>query len=360
MQKPISIAVLPGDHIGPEITAAAVEILRAVEARFDLDIDLREHIVGHASLRSNGKTITDAVYDAASATDAILLGPCDNGGYPSPDEGGINVPGKLRHGLDLYANIRPSRAYPSLPLARAGLDVLIVRENTEGFYPDRNMFEGYAEVMAVAGVAISMRKITAHASNRIARVAFQWAGRRRKRVTIVNKKHILRMTDGLFYDECCKVAREFPDVECNSAIVDAFNADIYTSPEKYDVVVTTNMFGDIVSNLCSALAGGLGLGGGINAGDHHVMANASHGSAPDIAGKNCANPVSMAVSAAMLLGWLGLKYGRNDLAQAERAILDAIELVLADPKLRTIDVGGSATTRQCTQAIVARLGRSGG
>lgn len=352
MNNPLKIAVLPGDHIGPEITASAVSVLKAVDARFRLGLTLEMHVVGHDSLRAHGVTITDDVYQAAAQADAILLGPCDNGGYPPPDRGGVNVPGKLRHGLDLYANIRPSRAYPSLPLARPGLDVLMVRENTEGFYPDRNMFEGYAELMPVEGVAISMRKITARASNRIARIAFEWARHRRKHVTVVNKKHILRLTDGLFYDECRKVAQEFPDVECCSAIVDAFNADIYTTPEKYDVVVTTNMFGDILSNLCSALAGGLGLGGGINAGVAHAMANASHGSAPEIAGRNCANPVSMVVSAAMLLGWLGRKHDRAELLDAEKAIDSAIALVLADPKSRTIDVGGSATTSACTAALV--------
>ncbi|MEO6928269.1 MAG: isocitrate/isopropylmalate family dehydrogenase [Casimicrobiaceae bacterium] len=360
MNNLIRVAVLPGDHIGPEITAAAVAVLQAADQRFKLGLVLDQHVVGHDSLRANGVTISEDVYQAAAQADAILLGPCDNGGYPSPEHGGINVPGKLRHGLDLYANIRPSRAYPSLPLARTGLDVLMVRENTEGFYPDRNMFEGYAELMPVEGVAISMRKITAHASNRIARTAFEWARRRRKHVTVVNKKHILRLTDGLFYDECQKVAREFPDVECHSAIVDAFNADIYTTPEKYDVVVTTNMFGDILSNLCSALAGGLGLGGGINAGTAHAMANASHGSAPDIAGRNSANPVSMVVSAAMLLGWLGRKHGRAELLSAEKAIDAAIEFVLADPKRRTVDVGGSATTTACTAALVGNIGGSAG
>ena len=359
MNNPIAIAVLPGDHIGPEITAAAVDVLNAVDARFKLRLALTEHTVGHASLRASGKTITDEVYEAAARADGILLGPCDNGGYPPPSEGGLNVPGKLRHGLDLYANIRPSRAYSSLPLARPGLDVLIVRENTEGFYPDRNMFEGYAEVMPVEGVAISMRKITAYASNRIARTAFEWARHRRKQVTVVNKKHILRLTDGLFYDECQKVAKEFSDVECRSAIVDAFNADIYTAPEKYDVVVTTNMFGDILSNLCSALAGGLGLGGGINAGAEHAMANASHGSAPDIAGKDRANPVSMVVSAGMLLGWLGRKHDRPALLKAEKAIDDAIEFVLADQRLRTADVGGSASTTACAAALVDRINAAG-
>lgn len=353
MPSSLKLAVLPGDHIGPEITRAAVHVLEAANAKFDLGLVFEEHVIGHASLKADGTTITDAVVEAASAADGILLGPCDNGGYPPPAEGGLNVPGRLRHHLDLYANLRPSRSHPSVPHARAGLDVLIVRENSEGFYPDRNMFEGYGEVMPVEGVAISMRKITAHASNRIARIAFDSARRRRKQVTIVNKKHILRMTDGLFYDECRKVAGEYPDVVCNAAIVDAFNADIYMTPDRYDVVVMTNMFGDIISNLCSALAGGLGLGGALNASADHAMANASHGSAPDIAGQDKANPISLIKSGAMLLGWLGNKHGRDDLIAAEKAIDDAIDKTLENAESRTVDVGGTASCSGSAAAIAA-------
>ena len=163
------------------------------------------------------------------------------------------------------------------------------------------------------------------------------------------------MTDGLFYGECVRVAQDYRDVAWDSAIVDAFNADIYLTPERYDVVVMTNMFGDIISNLCSALAGGLGLGGGLNAGSEHAMANASHGSAPDIAGQNKANPVSMIVSVAMLLDWLGSRHGRDDLIGAAAAISRAVDDALADPAARTSDLGGLASTRACTQAIVGLL-----
>ncbi len=358
MPSPLTIAVLPGDHIGPEITGAAVLALKAANERFKLGLQFKEYQIGHLSLKAHGKTITDEAFKEASAADGILLGPCDNGGYPPPAQGGLNVPGVFRHDLDLYANIRPSRSHPSVPHARAGLDVVIVRENSEGFYPDRNMFEGYGEVTPVEGVAISMRKITAHASHRIAHEAFKLARRRRKHVTIVNKKHILRMTDGLFYNECMKVAAEYPDVKTDSAIVDAFNADIYMSPERYDVVVMTNMFGDIISNLCSALAGSLGLGGGVNASVDHVMANASHGSAPDIAGKDKANPISMIVSAAMLLGWLGVKHGRDDLLAAEDAIQKAIDESLSNPETRTVDVGGTASCSRSAAAIADLIAKS--
>lgn len=357
MARTLTIAVLPGDHIGPEITAAAVDVLVAADHTFGLGLAIEEHAIGYDSLARNGVTITDATLESAQRADGILLGPCDNGGYPPPEDGGINVPGRLRHDFDLYANLRPSRARPGIPNARPGLDVLIARENTEGFYPDRNMLEGYGEVVPVEGVAISMRKITARASSRIAHAAFEWARRRRRKVTIVTKKHIMRMTDGLFYDECVKAAQSYPDVVWDSAIVDAFNADIYLRPERYDVVVMTNMYGDIISNLCSALAGSLGLGGGLNAGDEHAMANASHGSAPDIAGQDKANPVSLIMSMAMLLEWLGARHGRDDLIQAAGAVYRAVDDALVKPSTRTEDVGGTASTKACTRAIIDLLGR---
>jgi isocitrate/isopropylmalate dehydrogenase len=351
---PLTIAVLPGDHIGPEITAAAVEVLKVVDNKHHLDLAYNECSVGQDSLKSHGTTLTDDVFETArSASGGILLGPCDNGNYPDPSEGGVNVPGRFRHDLDLFANLRPSRTMAGIPNARSGLDILVVRENTEGFYPDRNMYRGYGEIMPTPDVAISMRRITAHASERIARAAFEWASRRRKKVTVVTKKHILRMTDGLFHETCFRVAKEFPDVECNSAIVDSFAADLYLAPQKFDVAVMTNMIGDIISNLCSALAGGLGLGGGLNTSTAHAMANASHGSAPDIAGQNKANPVSMIVSAAMLLEWLGFRDGRADLILASQDIMKAADHVLADPSTRTVDIGGTAPTTACTDAVMA-------
>jgi len=358
MSNPLSIAVLPGDHIGPEIVDAALGVLKAAAQKYAFNLAFQHHGVGHKSLRENGVTITDKVVAAAAAADGIILGPCDNGGFPPVEEGGLNVPGVLRNRLDLYANLRPSKSHPSVPDARPGLDVLVVRENTEGFYPDRNMHEGYGEFCPVEGVAIAMRRITARASHRIAKIAFEWADRRRRKVSVVNKKHILRMSDGLFCDEALKVAREWPGIECNMVIVDALNADLYARPSRYDVLLMTNMFGDILSNLCAALAGGLGLGGGLNAGDAHAMANAAHGSAPDIAGQNKANPISMILSCAMLLDWLGARHGRSELNAASLDIHAAVDRVLSDVALRTADVGGSATLSDCAAAVIRAVKES--
>lgn len=356
MSNTLTIAVLPGDYIGPEIVEASVRVLAAVNDKYDLGLAFEELQVGHATLKTDGTTLTDSVLEKASqASGGIILGPCDNGGYPKPEEGGLNVPGIFRNKLELYANLRPSKSLPGIPKAIPGLDILVVRENTEGFYPDRNMAEGYGEVKPVEGVAIAMRRITTFASERIARSAFEWAMRRRKKVTVVTKKHILRMTDGLFHDACHKVAQEFPEVQVDDAIIDSFGADLYLAPEKFDVAVMTNMFGDIMSNLTCALTGGLGLGGGVNAGPVQAMANASHGCAPAIGGKNIANPASMVISGAMLLEWLGDKYGRDDLTKASRDVQAAIDHVLSNPKTRTGDIGGSATTSGCTDAMLEFL-----
>lgn len=358
MSKKLTTAVLPGDYIGPEIVNAAVRVISSASDKFDLGLSFEEHDVGYKSLRTHGTTLTEGVLEAACAANGgIILGPCDNGGYPAPSEGGLNVPGVFRKKLDLYANLRPSKSLPGIPRANPDLDILVVRENTEGFYPDRNMADGYGEIMPVDGVAISMRRITAFASERIARSAFEWAMRRRKKVTVVTKKHILRMSDGLFYDTCRTVSEEYPEVEMDSAIIDSFAADLYLAPQKFDVAVMTNMFGDIMSNLTCALSGGLGLGGGLNAGPEHAMANASHGCAPDIGGMDKANPVSMVISGAMLIEWLGSKYGRTDLIEASKKIQEAVDYVLTDSRTRTGDIGGSATTTGCADAMIEFLNR---
>ena len=209
--------------------------------------------------------------------------------------------------LDLYANVRPARS-------RAGLgrpmDLVIMRECTEGFYPDRNMHQGSGEFMPVPGVALSVRKITAHACERIARRAFELARKRKKLVTAVHKANVFRVTDGLYLDTVRAVAKEFPDVKLEEEIVDAMAAKLVRHPERYDVVLATNFYADILSDLASELSGSLGLAGSVNAGETLCAAQAQHGSAPDIAGQDKANPTSLILSAAMLLEWLGAK--RND------------------------------------------------
>jgi 3-isopropylmalate dehydrogenase len=236
------------------------------------------------------------------------------------------------------------------------MDLVIVRENTEGFYADRNMHLGVGEFMPTPDVALSVRKITAQASRRIAVAAFGLARTRRRRVTAVHKQNVLKVTEGLFLGEVRDVARAYPDVELEEQLVDSMAALLVRDARRYDVVVTTNMYGDILSDEAAELAGSLGLAASLNAGEVHAMAQAQHGSAPDLADKDLANPASLVLSAGMLLGWLGRRHGRAALADAERALEAAVDALLKDPATRTRDLGGTLGTRAWTQALVAALG----
>ena len=354
----MNILVLPGDDIGPEITAAALAIVERVNAIYTLGLTLQTRDVGMPSFRRTGTTLPDSVIEEALAADAVILGPCGMTEYPPREKGGINVPGTIRKRLDLYANIRPARSRPGIPKALPNLDCLVVRENTEGFYSDRNMFMGSGEFMPTPDVALSVRKITSKASRRIAQVAFDYAMRRRKQVTAVGKRHVLQLSDGIFISEATAVAKNFPDVKWREMDIDAMAADIYTRPERHDVILITNMFGDVLSNLAVAMSGSLGLAAALNAGDEHAVANAGHGSAPDIAGRDIANPSGLVLSCAMLLEWLGHRHSKPDLTRAGRAIEAAIDAVLANPALRTRDLGGTTGTRAFGAAIVEQLEKS--
>lgn len=355
----MNLVVMPGDDIGPEIVAAALSVLKAADEMFGLKLRLNEVDVGMASYRKHGTTLTDGALQAALDADGVILGPCGMTEYPPRDKGGTNVPGTVRKMLELYANLRPARSRPGVPDARRGLDVFIVRENTEGFYSDRNMYQGIAEFMATEDVALSVRKITRQGSRRIAKVAFEYAKLRRKSVTAVGKQHVLQLTDGLFMSEAHAQAKANPEVAFREMDVDAMAADLYTRPERHDVILITNMFGDILSNEASALSGGLGLAAALNAGDRHAVANAGHGSAPDIAGKGIANPAAMILSSAMLLEWLGMRHGKREYVDACAAIQAAADAAFTDAAVRTVDLGGQGNTRKFAEAVVRALRAKG-
>jgi isocitrate/isopropylmalate dehydrogenase len=285
----------------------------------------------------------------------VILGPVSHLDYPSRDRGGINPSSELRVKLDLYANIRPNRSRDGLSILRKPMDLIIVRENTEGFYSDRNMFAGTGEFMPDEDMALSVRKITAKACARVARVGFELARERRKKLTAVHKANVLKLTDGLFLREVRKVAADFPDVQVEELIVDAAAAHLIRRPDAFDVIVTTNMFGDILSDEAAELSGSLGLGGSINRGDALCVAQAQHGSAPDIAGQDRANPTSLILSAAMLLDWMARAHDAPHLAQAGARIAAAVETVLADPASRTADLGGSFGTAAFTDRVIAAM-----
>ena len=353
------IAVLPGDGIGPEITGSTVEVLRVLDKTLSLGLQFETHEVGFASLERIGTTISENVVAACRAADGIVLGPVSHLDYPPRTQGGINPSGELRIALDLYANIRPSRSRDGLPhWGRTPMDLVIVRENTEGFYADRNMHLGPGEFMPTPDLALAVRKVTAHASNRVARTAFGLARTRRRKVTAVHKANVMKVSDALFLREVRKVAEGYSDVEYEEQLIDAMAALVVRDAARFDVIVTTNMFGDILSDEASELSGSLGLGSSINASDTQCMAQAQHGSAPDIAGQDRANPTSLLLSAAMLLGWLAQKHERNEFATAHRLMESAVDALISDPAKRTRDLGGPLGTKAFTAALCEQIRKS--
>lgn len=353
----MKILVLPGDGIGEEITKATMTVLDVVNSRYSLGLEFFFRDIGFASLKKTGTTLPDEVLEEAKRSDGIILGPISHLDYPPRDQGGVNVSAAFRVKLDLYANIRPARTRPGLPGVHGEMDLVIMRECTEGFYGDRNMVAGTGEFMPTHDIAMSLRKITAFACDRIARRSFELARTRRKKVTAIHKANCMILTDGLFLREVRKVAQEFPDVELDEIIIDAMTAHLVRNPERFDVVVATNFYGDILSDLASELSGSLGLAGSINAGDNLAAAQAQHGSAPDIAGRDTANPTSLILSAAMLLNWLGARHNNKSFNDAATAIDTAIDAVLAKPDKRTADLGGPLRT-QAFAATVAEVLKS--
>lgn len=343
------LLVLPGDGIGPEITAATLEVLRAAS---DGAIETIEMAIGEASLARSGSTLPEAVIAAVPAADGVILGPVSHYTYPA---GQPNPSAALRTRFQLYANIRPCRSREGLTILRRPMDLVIVRENTEGFYADRSMFAGPGEFMPDPDSAFAIRKITGAAARRVTHAACRLARARSGRLTIVHKANVLKLSDGLFLREAKALAGDYPDVTVDEVIVDAAAALLVRDPARFDVIVTTNMFGDILSDEASELSGSLGLGASINAGDDICVAQAQHGSAPDIAGQGIANPTSLIGSAAMLLDWIGQRNNDAACRAAAVRIETGIDRVLADPARRTRDLGGPLGTAAFAQAVIGEL-----
>jgi isocitrate dehydrogenase (NAD+) len=328
------VALIPGDGIGPEVADAARRVVEAAGVRIEWQV---VH-AGQSALDSHGSPLPAETLDAVRNATATLKGPTatpSGTGFRS-----VNV--ELRQKLQLYANYRPARSLPGVPSRYENVDLIVVRENTEGLYSG-------LEHEVVPGVIESLRVITEKASERIARFAFETARRQgRKRVTCVHKANILKLSDGLFLRTCSRVAQEFPDVQFDESIVDAAAMKLVLNPRSFDVLVMENLFGDILSDLTSGLVGGLGLAPSANVGEGRAVFEAVHGSAPDIAGKGVANPTALILSAVLMLRYLGEK------AAADR-IQAAVENVYAAGQTRTGDLGGSATTDQFVSAVVAAL-----
>ncbi|HTH96385.1 MAG TPA: isocitrate/isopropylmalate dehydrogenase family protein [Stellaceae bacterium] len=353
----MDILILEGDGIGPEITGATERVLADVDRRFGLGLAFNRMAIGLEALKREGTTFPANTLEAARKVGGTLLGPVSHNDYPPVAEGGTNPSGALRIGLDLYANIRPARTRPGFtPACGKPIDLVVVRENTEGFYADRSMFMGPGELMPTPDLALAIRKITRHGSTRIVEAAFELARREgRRRVTSVHKANVLRISDGLYLECARAVAQRYPDIAYEEKIVDAMAALLVRDASQFEVIVTTNMFGDILSDQASELSGSLGLAASLNAGAEHAVAQAQHGSAPDIAGKDVANPSSLISSAAMLLAWLGQRHGAERFISAAAAIEQALDDTIATPEGRTRDLGGRLGTRDFTAAVIAKL-----
>jgi len=357
----IRLLVMNGDGIGPEIMAATLSVLHEVDRLLGLGLVFDEAEVGLVALKQRGTTFPDTTLELARHADGIILGPVSHNEYPPFAQGGLNPSGELRKRLDLFANIRPARSRPGYP-PRCGhpVDLVIVRENTEGFYADRSMHVGPGEMMPTPDLALSIRKITRAGSTRIVEEAFRLAARRHRKVTAVHKANVLRVSEGLFLECARAVAAKHPDVAYEEKIIDAMAALLVRDAGQFDVVVTTNMFGDILSDEASEIAGSLGLAASLNAGADHAFAQAQHGSAPDIAGRDIANPSSLIGSAAMLLGWLGERRNDAPLIRAGDIIEQALDRVIAAPQWRTRDLGGSLGTKDFATRVGAMLSEVAG
>ncbi|MCW2699350.1 MAG: 3-isopropylmalate dehydrogenase [Blastococcus sp.] len=350
------LGVLLGDGIGPEIVPAAVRVVDAALAAVGAQpVDWQELPLGVSAIVEHGSAIPSSTLAALAGLDGWLLGPHDSAAYPEPFRSELNPSGTIRKHFDLYANIRPARGFEGGTAIAPDTDLVIVRENTEGFYADRNTFAGTGEFMPTPDVAIAMGVFTRPSIERIARTAFELARRRRKKLTIVHKANVLQLTSGLFRTVCLEVAQGYPEVAVDDAHIDAMTVHLLRRAADFDVVVAENMFGDILSDLTGELAGSLGIAPSINASDDRAMAQAAHGSAPDIAGTGRANPIAMMLSSAMLLDWLGTRYGDARTAAAAARIEDAVRTAVRNG-VSTGDLGGSASTTGFTDTVVASVG----
>jgi 3-isopropylmalate dehydrogenase len=349
------LGVMLGDGIGPEIVPASVRVVDAALAAAGAPpVAWQELPLGAVAIEEHGSAIPPATMEALATLDGWLLGPHDSAAYPEPFRSQLNPSGAIRKHFDLYANIRPARGFEGGTAIAPDSDLVIVRENTEGFYADRNTFAGTGEFMPSSDVAVALGVFTRPAVERIARTAFELARRRENKVTIVHKANVLQLSSGLFKRVCLEVAEGYPDVAVDDFHIDAMTVHLLRRASSFDVVVAENMFGDILSDMAGELAGSLGIAPSINASDDRCMAQAAHGSAPDIAGKGLANPIAMVLSSGMLLDWLGTRHGDERLTDAA-ARVDAGVRAAVRSGVSTRDLGGQASTEEFTDAVVRQI-----
>jgi 3-isopropylmalate dehydrogenase len=332
---------MPGDGIGPELTEATLKVLTQIQNSFQVSLNIAQVEGGDRCAAKRGVPLPEETIDAIRVSHACLKGPVG--------ETAADVIVKLRILFDLYAGIRPLKSYPNTPAVRSDIDMLFVRENTEGLYKG-------VEFAVNDDTMVCLRVITKGACERIARYAFEAARSRQKamKVTAVHKANVMRKTDGLFAQICRHVAKAYPDVTLDELYVDAAAMQLVKKPQDFDVIVTTNMFGDILSDEGAMLVGGLGMAPGANIGDDFALFEPIHGTAPDIAGKGVANPTSMILASGLMLDWLGNKYSDSACTKAARSIEQALTDALKDGVL-TRDLGGTVKTDAFGEAIAERI-----
>ncbi len=339
MQRTHKIAVLPGDGIGPEVIDVAVKVLDAVQKVVkNLKLIFMYGEAGYNCIEKYGTNVPQKTLDMLKETHACLKGPMTTPEEPhAPPSAAVTI----RKTFNLYANVRPCKSLPGVWSLKPNIDLVIVRENTEGLYFGK-------EYELVSGKGVALRVITARASEKVARFAFKLAEKRRRYLTCVHKRNILRITDGIFRNTVFRIAKEFPSVRVDEVHIDAMAMRLIKEPNKFDVIVTTNLYGDILSDEAAQITGGIGLAAGANIGDSYGMFEPVHGSAPKYAGKNKVNPIATILAAKMMLEYLG------EYEAANRVEL-AVEKVLREGKIRTYDLGGNATTRDMGNAIIEKI-----
>ncbi|HKA42708.1 MAG TPA: isocitrate/isopropylmalate family dehydrogenase [Burkholderiales bacterium] len=351
----LRLAVLEGDGIGPEITDATIKVLQAAAREARLRLRIKKAPIGWQAYRKTRATLTDMTLAALREHEGWIVGPTFAGEYAKDDPYRGHPNGFIRRHFKLFANVRPVQSWPQLDPLIPDLDITVLRENTEGFYPDRNMAWGYGEFRPREDVGLSLRVITGEACDRFARFCLDYAlALGEKRLAIVHKRTALPQTEGLFIGAFDKLRDRYKGIALELVRIDTFSSSFPRDPHRYKLVATTNLFGDILSDQASGLAGGVGLAPSLNAGIDHAMAQAVHGTAPDIAGKQKANPSALILSTAMLLRWFYVRTKsracRDAASLIERAVKDTI---LAGDT--TPDLGGSASTRTYAKAVVAAM-----
>ena len=334
------ISLITGDGIGPELSESAISVLNAIHDKLDLKFDIVLLSAGDKALEQTGNALPEDTVTSIKKSDACMKAPVG--------ESAADVIVVLRRMLDLYANIRPAKSYPHMPALRDDIDMVIVRENTEDLYTGKEFSLGNS--------AVALRIISEDASKRIAKYAFESALQRnsKKKVTCVHKSNVMRITDGIFAKACLDVSKDYPEIEFEQMYVDACAMNLIRQPEKFDVVVTTNLFGDILSDESSQVVGGLGMAPAANIGDDFALFEPVHGAAFDIAGKNIANPSSFLLSIKMMLDWIGKKHQDTKCFEVGEKLESTI-FDLVKSGIKTKDIGGSMTTSEFSKQITDKL-----